>query len=303
MRISVIIPTRNRLDDLLLTLEGIGRDAYPHVEVLVCDDGSDVDPRPVVAAHFPNVRVVRSEGRVGPCELRNRLAAISSGEILVGFDDDCSFESPGAFAAIVGVFAARPRLGLLSCRVRKPDGTLWPVHRGKPFRETTTFIGCGFAVRRTAYEAVGGFDPAIFRAGEERDLALRLFDAGWEIRHTDDIVADHRESAADRDHQFIHSCAFRNELLFVLKYAPTPLLPWRLLRQTASHVVFCSRHGWWRALASGLAGFVRRAPGAASRRRPVSIATWRRFLALGRVQDESYPSSEALSEIYGEIQC
>jgi GT2 family glycosyltransferase len=281
-RVSVIIPTRNRLTDLLVTLDRIGRDTYPRVEVLVCDDGSDIDPRPVLAERFPNVRVARSEGRVGPCELRNRLAATSSGEIIIGFDDDCSFESPRAFAEIVDIFTSRPRLGLLSCRVRRPDGTLWPVCRGEPLRETTAFIACGFAVRRSAYEAVGGFDPAIFRAGEERDLAMRLLAAGWEIRHTDDIIADHRESAGDRDHQFIHSFALRNELLFTLKYVPAPLLPWRLIRQTASHTAYCAARGWSRALATGLAGFVRRAPDALRRRRPVTTRTWRRFLELGR---------------------
>lgn len=280
--ISVIIPTRNRLDDLLVTLERIGRDPYPRVEVWVGDDGSDVDPRPILAERFPHVRVVRSEKRVGPCELRNRLAGMSSGEVLVGLDDDCHFESSEAFAAIARHFAADPQLGLLSCRVRRPDGTLWPAHRGEPLRETTTFIACGFAVRRRAFEAVGGFDPAIFRAGEERDLAMRLFAAGWTIRHTDDIVADHCESTADRDHQFIHGHALRNELLFVLRHAPASRLPLRLIRQTASHAVFCARHGWWRALATGLAGFVRRTPDALRRRRPVTTRTWRRFLELGR---------------------
>ncbi|HOW17668.1 MAG TPA: glycosyltransferase [Phycisphaerae bacterium] len=292
--ISVIIPTRNRLDDLLVTLERIGRDPYPRVEVLVGDDGSDMDPRPILAERFPRVRVVRSGKRVGPCELRNRLAGMSSGEILVGLDDDCRFESPEAFAAIVRHFAADPRLGLLSCRVRRPDGTLWPAHRGEPLRETTAFIACGFAVRHSAFEAVGGFDPAIFRAGEERDLAMRLFAAGWTIRHTDDIVADHCESSAERDHQFIHSHALRNELLFVVRYAPASRLPLRLVRQIASHAVFCARNGWWRALRVGLGGFMRGAPGALRRRRPVARQTWRRFLDLSRD-----PSADADATIRG----
>ncbi len=280
--LGVVIPTRNRLEDLLLTLERIGRDAYPRVEVSVYDDASDVDPRPALAARFPHVRVFRSERRVGPCELRNRLVAASRGEIIVGLDDDCSFETPDAFAKIVSIFAGRPQLGLLSCRVRRADGTLWPPHRGEPLRETTNFIACGFAMRRTAYEAVGGFDPAVFRSGEERDLAIRLLDAGFEIRHTDEIVADHRESAADRDHQFIHAHALRNELLFVLRYAPAVSLPWRMSRQILSHVVYCVTRGWWRALWAGVRGFCSRLPGAALRRRPVAVRTWRRFLRLSR---------------------
>jgi len=278
--ISVIIPTRNRLDDLLLTLGRITADPYPNVEILIYDDCSDEDPRPRLAASYPQVRVLRSEKRVGPCELRNRLIAASKGDLIVGFDDDCSFETPDAFEKIVEIFAARPSLGLLSCRVRTRDGALWPAVRGEPMRETSAFISCGFAARREALLSIGGFDSSIFRAGEERDLAIRLLDAGYEIRHTNAIIADHRESPAARDHQFIHSHAFRNELLFVLKRVPAAQVPWRLARHVCGHFGFCAARGWWRAFLKGFGGFLKETPEALRARRPVALSTWRRFARL-----------------------
>lgn len=284
--VSVVIPTRNREVDLAETLEQLGRSDYERVEVLVCDDASDVDPRARLRERFPHVRVMRAARRVGPCELRNRLVAAARGEVIVGLDDDCCFERADALSTIAAVFAARPSLGLLSCRVRTPDGRLWPARCGEPMRESAWFIACAFAVRRAAYQAVGGMDPRIFRAGEERDLAIRLMDAGYEIRHADELVALHRESPADRDHQFIHGLALRNELLFAVQRVPWPFVPGRLMRHAASHAAFCATRGWWRALAQGLAGFVWRAPGALARRRAVSAATWRRFVALSREQFE-----------------
>jgi GT2 family glycosyltransferase len=283
-RISVIIPTRNRLDDLLVTLGRIAADASPDVEILVHDDASDVDPAPAVAARFPAVRVFRSDVQTGPCLLRNRLVEMATGEIIIGFDDDCSFETPGAFGAVVDAFHQFPRLGLLSCRIRTPHAALWPARRGAPFRETVWFIACAFAVRREAYCRVGGFDPTLARQGEERDLAAQLLDAGYEIRHTDDIVAEHRYTPVARDHQAIHALAMRNELLFVLKRVPAVCVPWRLVRHGVSHVAFCIRRGWWRALVGGLAGFLRIAPAAVAGRHPISMTSWRRFLALTREQ-------------------
>ena len=282
--ISVVIPTRNRLNDLLFTLERIQQDHYSSVEVLVGDDASDVDPRPEIARRFPAVRVERNAVRSGPCALRNRLVAAARGEILVSLDDDSHFESSDAFGMIVATFAANPRLGLLSCRLREASGRLWPARRGEPLRETAVFMAGACAIRRSAYEAVGGFNPAVFRAGEERDLAIRLTAAGYDIRHTDDLVAQHRESAAERDHQFIHAHALRNELLFVLQYVPWPFVPWRLLRHAAGHAAFCVRRRWWRALLRGYAGFVWSVPVTLRHRRGVGCETWQRFTTLIRLQ-------------------
>lgn len=281
--VSIIIPTRNRLSDLCLTLRHICADPYPRVEVLVCDDASEEDPRPVLRAEFPAVHVERSERPLGPCAVRNRLASRARGPILVGLDDDCVLRAAGSgspLATVVRLFEEHPRMGLLAMRVRRPDGSLWPPQAGPVLQPTATFIACGFAVRRDVFLRVGGFDPAIIRQGEERDLMIRLMDAGYDARRTDEVVADHRESPAQRDHQSIHALAIRNELLFVLRYVPAAFLPARLVRHVASHVSFCVRRGWWRALGAGLLRSVREAPGALARRRPVASCTWRRFVEL-----------------------
>lgn len=283
-RVSVIIATRNRLEDLLLTLEHVRRDTCPGVEVLVYDDASDIDPRPAVARRFPEVCVVRNDRRAGHVELRNRLVAMARSPVCVSLDDDSSFESADALTRIVAVFAAHPRLGLLSCRIRQGAGDVWPARNGGPLRATASFIGCGFAVRSSAFAAVGGFDTAILRQGEERDLAVRLLDAGYEIRQADDILVHHRESPVGRDHQFIHAHALRNELLFVLKRAPAPFVPGRLARHALGHMAYCAARGWWRAWGCGMAGFLRRAPRALGQRRSVSRRTWREYTDLMRTQ-------------------
>ncbi len=46
----------------------------------------------------------------------------------------------------------------------------WPPHD----QEVTVLQGCSLFVRRSAFEAVGGFDPAIFLYNEDDDLSRRL---------------------------------------------------------------------------------------------------------------------------------
>ena len=115
----------------------------------------------------------------------------------------------GTLERLVQVMRERPEVGLLAVRQITGDGSLWPsLHRfpsvgralgtalvgeklpgfservlgedayshGGPFDWTT---GAVLAVRREAFEAVGGFDQRFFLFSEETDLCKCVQDAGW----------------------------------------------------------------------------------------------------------------------------
>jgi GT2 family glycosyltransferase len=72
------------------------------------------------------------------------------------------------------------------------------VARGRMSQQTTlTRMGTPYAqtancaVRRSAFEAVGGFDP-LARAGEDADLCFRLQRAGWRLEQRTGAVVEHR---------------------------------------------------------------------------------------------------------------
>ncbi len=50
---------------------------------------------------------------------------------------------------------------------------------------------CGMAVRRAAFEDVGGFDEAFDFLDADTDFSMRLRQAGWRLRKSDDLVAYH----------------------------------------------------------------------------------------------------------------
>jgi GT2 family glycosyltransferase len=52
-------------------------------------------------------------------------------------------------------------------------------------------LGAALALRREAFEAVGGFDPAFFLYGEEVDLCYRLWQAGWEVHYAPSATIMH----------------------------------------------------------------------------------------------------------------
>jgi glycosyltransferase involved in cell wall biosynthesis len=87
---SVIIPTYNRKDSLLRTLDSLGQQTFPmdRLAVIVVDDGSTDDTQTIASQQFPfTFRYVRQKNQ-GATAARNYGATISESDILVFMDDD-----------------------------------------------------------------------------------------------------------------------------------------------------------------------------------------------------------------------
>jgi cellulose synthase/poly-beta-1,6-N-acetylglucosamine synthase-like glycosyltransferase len=104
LTVSVVVPTRDRPDQLRRCLAAVSGQAPPAHEVVVVDDASR-DPAAVraIVASVPGARVVVGEGR-GPAAARNRGVAAASGAVVCLTDDDCRPAS-GWLAAILDRFA------------------------------------------------------------------------------------------------------------------------------------------------------------------------------------------------------
>ena len=64
--------------------------------------------------------------------------------------------------------------------------------------DTTTFVGAGHAIRRRAWNDVGGYDDALFFCWEELDFCQRARVRGWHVCYRGDIVIRHKVSAERR---------------------------------------------------------------------------------------------------------
>jgi GT2 family glycosyltransferase len=132
----------------------------------------------------------------GMARARNAGAAWAASASLLAFTDDDCVVTPTWLAEIVEPFARDPRVGVVFGTVRPAPydpahGFLPTCARGEPVLTRSVWgaprvrgLAVSMAMRRAAWEALGGFDEQLgegapLRAGEEIDVVLRALRAGW----------------------------------------------------------------------------------------------------------------------------
>lgn len=115
--VSVIIPTYNRKDSLLRTLDSLSRQSYPaeRFEVIVVDDGGSDGACEVKRRAFPFQLVYLRQANQGSAAARNHGAQQSRGGVLVFVDDDMTLDA-GCLAAL----AAKTRPGIVAMGLWQP---------------------------------------------------------------------------------------------------------------------------------------------------------------------------------------
>jgi len=206
--VSVIIPTYNRKDSLLRTLDSLSRQTFPadRFEVIVMDDGSTDGTEEIAEETFPFILRYVYQTNSGGVVARNRGASEAQGDLLVFLDDDMS---PLA-DYIVSLAKAHGDAKALILRGQltpwsKADSMFARVQYAEQ-KEPCVGIGCfasnNLALRREAFFDLGGFrdvvpDDAEHKGGLWADLefAYRALQAGFRFRTVSGAKVIHRDYA------------------------------------------------------------------------------------------------------------
>jgi glycosyltransferase involved in cell wall biosynthesis len=184
--LSILIPAHNAAHFLPRCLDALVAQIDASDEIIVVDDGSsDATARMVTR---PRVRLLSHARRCGPSVTRNTAAAAASNGLLLFVDSDVVV-APGMLAKVRAHFAAHPRdAALIGSYDAKPEVKAWLsqyrnllhhfVHQHTAEHPSHFWTGLG-AVRRDAFEAVGGFDAAEIL--EDVEFGYRLRRAGHAI--------------------------------------------------------------------------------------------------------------------------
>jgi N-acetylglucosaminyl-diphospho-decaprenol L-rhamnosyltransferase len=211
VNLSAVIVSYNVRDLLLQCIASLRADGIEHIVVVdnASSDGS------ADAARAAGVEVVALDANLGFGSGANRGVARTDTPYVVVCNPDLEVE-PGADKALTEVLDGDSAVALVAPRIETPDGRLYPsartfpdmvdaaghaflhfVWRDNPFSRRYKMLdwdhstagdvdwvaGTYFMARRTAWDAVGGFDEDFFMYLEDVDLCWRLRDAGWRTRY------------------------------------------------------------------------------------------------------------------------
>ncbi len=236
----VVLTMGNRPDELQRALDSLANQRDVTLDIVCVGNGWEPVNLP------PGVRGIHLSENLGVCGGRNVGADATSGDLLFFLDDDAWLTDPLFLASAREHFRAWPDLGVVQPHVHDPtaptDARRWipRLRKGDPARGSYAFTlwEGALLVRRSVFEAAGGFGEELFFYHEGIELAWRAWDQGSVVWYAGDLLAHHPNTPIKRhaDNDFYRMLA-RNRVWIARRNLPTPLAPIYVGSWTAVHLI------------------------------------------------------------------
>jgi GT2 family glycosyltransferase len=227
--VVIAVVSWNTRELLRACLESIAPEvAAGRAEAWVVDNASDDGSAELVSASFPWAKLIASERNLGFGAAVNVVAERTASPWIAPANADIEL-TPGALQKLLEIGEKRPSAGIIAPRLLLPGGDTQHSVFAFPTLPFTLLFNIGLQrlsarlgdrmalvgqwnpdhartvdwaiaafllVRRSAWRAAGGFDPAHWMYAEDLDLGWRVAAAGWTTWFEPSAVVRHHGAAA-----------------------------------------------------------------------------------------------------------
>ena len=215
--ISIVTINYNNISVTLDLLLSIRECTYKNLDVIVVDNGSDLDPVEMIKKTFPEVIAIRSAKNLGFSGGNNLGIKYAKGEFIFFVNNDTLF-AENVMVELIKPFYEDDKIGIISPKViyyETPNiiqyagatqinsltGRNKIIGQGENdnndlFKSGFTYFAHGAAmiIRRSLVERIGVFPEIFFLYYEELDYSYRTRKAGFKIYFNSAAVIYHRVS-------------------------------------------------------------------------------------------------------------
>lgn len=279
--LTIGIATKNRHEELNVTLRHLRNGPFRECSIVVIDDGSE--PAIEVPEDVGRVRLVRHEVSKDVAYSRNELGQLIETPFWMTLDDD-SYPIEVDMEGLVKLLQSSDDVIAVSLPFKELYGDEWvwlnPSTQNKAY-PVRTFVACSGIINLKRFREIGVYSDWVYQFGEESDLSLRALKKGYRTIHSDMVRVQHNKVNVARSMARIDYFGARNQVLMAMYYLPLSILPLRLAKLILHHFRMLFRHGrvsgiWGLlcGLSKGLANIFRR------RMNPLSRGEFKSFRCL-----------------------
>jgi len=257
IKTSVVVVNTNDKKYLGNCLASLVDLQLPDFEIIVVDNGSVDGSVGFITSEFPTVKVVAAGRNLGFSGANNLGVQSASGTYLVFVNPDTVTEK-GCIEALVSPLENDSQIGLTTAKIllmATPDlintcgndvhftgfgylrGWQAPRNSYSHVEEVCSISGAAFAISRTFFNSLGGFDEAFSPIYvEDTDLSWRARIAGYRIVYVPDAVVKHDYKSGFGPDKFFRLERNRHQMLLKTYRWPTliVLIPALVLSEVVS---------------------------------------------------------------------
>ena len=226
-KVAVVVLSWNRCKEVTETINIVKQSDYPNIELIVIDNASTDGTRETIQGMFEEVRVLSLPHNVGISGWDYGIVNTDA-EYIVCLDDD-SAPDPDAISRMVEIFDRNKKIGVIPFNIY---GGAFTTEGWENLNEDELigYINCGVGLRPSAVVESGLNDTDFFLYSNEWDLAIRMFNNGYEFYFDPAIRVHHRTSPLHRTFKRLRTLTARNETWMVLKYFELSKIPLMIFR-------------------------------------------------------------------------
>jgi glycosyltransferase involved in cell wall biosynthesis len=233
-KFSIVITTKNRLEELKITLAKISylldRD---DLECLIYDDGSTDGTYEFVKTTYPKIQLLRNEKSKGLIHNRNVLLNTCKGAFAISLDDDAHFITQNPLEEIENYFSNHSNCAVIALRVFWGRGELSQTDSEEVSERVKSFVGCAHVWRMNHWRLIPNYPEWFEFYGEEDFASYQLFLNDLEAHYLPEVLVNHRVEVKSRKHQNDYTSRLRKSLragwyLYFMFY-PWAIIPRKMI--------------------------------------------------------------------------